>query len=304
MPSLRAAVPGQSAAGSGPRRDQGALACAGAAALALAIVLTGCSGVRKDIDKINASQEAYSGLQGFIQDQLAVKFHRPARSVSCSPHVDQVPPSSVAHMSCHVVFADGTSYTSAASVTDPSTDPDVATYTYDFTNPPAIDLTTAPLPRPATTLSAASPQSLLIARNLSGAVRKLAGRFGQDLLVQLAIYPGELQAVVAASGEQARVVTVSYAGVLTASAPAGFSGSRDGISFSQLKPAVIQRLAGKVTASGIPLAQLSRFVLTNSLPGEDSGWEIYLTSGGAHFQALVLGQKLEKITPAGTERIG
>jgi hypothetical protein len=293
-----------SGAGSWPQSSRGKLAGGAAAgALALVVALAGCSGVKKDIDKLNASQEAYSELQGFIHDQLTTKFHRSVRSVSCSPHVDQVPVSSVASMTCQVIFTDGTSYTTAARVTDPSTDPDVATYTYEFTDPPAIDITTAPLPAPAVTLSAASPHSLLAARNLTRVVRKLTARYGHDLIVQLAIYPGELQAVLAASGGEARLVTVSEAGALTAGAPSGFSGSRSGISFGQLDPAVIQALAGKITASGVPLARLDRFVLTNSLPGSDSGWEIYLTGGNTHYQALVLGQELKKISPAGTARV-
>jgi hypothetical protein len=49
----------------------------------------------------------------------------------------------------------------------------------------------------------------------------------------------------------------------------------------------------------VPLASISRFVLTNSLPGGNSGWTIYLTSGTARFQALVLGDDPQIITPAG-----
>jgi hypothetical protein len=45
-----------------------------------------------------------------------------------------------------VVFTDGTSYTTAATITDPSTDPDIATESFSFTDPPAIDSTTTPTP--------------------------------------------------------------------------------------------------------------------------------------------------------------
>ena len=49
----------------------------------------------------------------------------------------------------------------------------------------------------------------------------------------------------------------------------------------------------------MPLASISRFVLTNSLPGGNSGWTIYPTSGTTRFQALVLGNDPQIITPAG-----
>jgi hypothetical protein len=105
---------------------------------------TGCSGVRKAIDNANASAAAYSDLQGFIRDQLTTKFSRSVRSVSCTPHVDQVLPGDTANLTCAVVFTDGTSYSTPATITDPSTDPDIATESFSFNVPPAIDITTAP----------------------------------------------------------------------------------------------------------------------------------------------------------------
>jgi hypothetical protein len=40
---------------------------------------------------------------------------------------------------------------------------------------------------------------------------------------------------------------------------------------------VIQQLTRLVVAKGgVPLAEVNRFVLTNSLPDENSGWNIYL----------------------------
>ena len=42
-------------------------------------------------------------------------------------------------------------------------------------------------------------------------------------------------------------------------------------------------------------------MLTNSLPGGNSGWTIYLTSGSTRFQALVLGNDPQIITPSGTD---
>jgi hypothetical protein len=118
---------------------------------------TGCSSVRKAIDNAIASAAAYSDLQGFIRDQLTTKFSRSVRSVSCTPHVDQVLPGDTADLTCAVVFTDGTSYVTPAKITDPSTDPDIATESFSFNDPPAIDITTAPLPRPAVALAATSP---------------------------------------------------------------------------------------------------------------------------------------------------
>jgi|HubBroStandDraft_5_1064220.scaffolds.fasta_scaffold07032_6 hypothetical protein len=282
------------------KRSQPAMAMA----VAGSIILAGCGGVRKDIDRINASGEAYSELQGFIQAKLATTFRRPVRSVSCTPHVSEVLPASTAHMTCVVDFTNGTSYVSQGAVIDPSTDPDIATYTYSFTDPPAIDLTTAPLPMPASRLSAASSGSLLSASNLGPVLRGIRKQFGKYLIVQLDVSPGELQAVVAANG-QARLVTATSTGSITAGPPAGFSGSRDAISFSQLEPRVIQQLTAEITSRAhIPLARISRFVLVSSLPGGNSGWNIYLSAGSTRFQALVLGQDLKEITSAGTRQLG
>ena len=276
-----------------------------AIALVLAglMMLAGCGGVKKDIDRMNTSQEAYSELQGFVRTELTTKFHRSVRSVSCTPHVNEVLPTSTAHLTCVVRFTDGTSYVSRAAVIDPSTDPDIATYTYRFADPPAQDITTAPLPAPAIRLSAADSGSLLSASNLTPVVRRLSSRFGKYLIIQLVVSAGAVQAVIAADG-QARLVTATGTGSITAGAPVGFSGSRNAISFSQFKPAVIQKLARKITSrAGIPLARISRFVLTNSLPGGNSGWTIYLTSGSSRFQALVLGQELDEITPSGLRHL-
>jgi hypothetical protein len=261
---------------------------------------TGCGGVRKA--NANVSAAAYSDLQGFIRDQLTTKFSRSVRSVSCTPHVDQVQPGDTADLMCAVVFTDGTSYTTAAKITDPSTDPDIATESFSFTDPPTIDITTAPLPSPAVALAATSPDSLLLAGNLARVVSKLTARFGsQDLIVQMAIYPGEVEAVIAGSNGEARAVTATYTGALTAGSLAAFQGPRNGIDFSQLVPAVIQRLTELITTQGkVRLASISRFVLTNSLPGGNSGWTIYLTSGSTRFQTLVLGNDPQIITSGGT----
>jgi len=262
---------------------------------------TGCSSVRKAIDNANNSAAAYSDLQGFIRDQLTTKFGRQVRSVTCTPHVDEVLPGDSANLSCVVVFTDGTSYTSPATITDPSTDPDIATESFRFADPPAIDITTAPLPRPAVGLAATSPASLLLSANLAPVIKSLIARFGrEDLIVQLAIYPGELEAVIAGSDGEAREVNATYTGALTVGPLVSFDGPRNGIDFSQLVPAVIQQLTGLFTTKGkAPLASISHFVLNNSLPGGNAGWTVYLTSGSTRFQALVLGGDPQIITPSG-----
>jgi hypothetical protein len=286
------------------RRARLSLARAAALAVAGAVLLTGCGGLKKSIDKINRENSASSSLAGFIQQELTTKFRRSVRSVTCTPYVDEVVPGDTAHLTCRVRFTDGSSYSTRASVNDPSTDPDIATYTYSFTDPPTLDITTAPLPRPAVTLAATSPASLLRRRNLAPVLRRLAARLGRhDLIMQLAVYPGAVEAVAGASGE-ARSVSVTDAGVLTAGPPVSFDGSRSGIEISQLSPAVIQRLTQQIVARGrVRLAAIGRFVLT-SLPHGEAGWTIYPTSGTARFRALLQGQDLVMITPQSRRSLG
>ena len=265
------------------------------------VVATGCGSLRKTIDNINDSAASYHDLQDFIQQELVTKFHRSVRSVSCTPHVQQVLPGDSVTLSCLVRFTDGTSYTTPGTITDPSTDPDIATESFSFTDPPAIDITTAPLPAPSVKLAATSPSSLFLARNLTPVVRKLTTRLGShDLIVQLALYPGALEAVVASNGT-AWPVTATYSGALTVGSSATFDGSRNGIDFSQFVPSVIEELTDAIAAKGgVPRSRIARFVLVSSLPGGNAGWNVYLTSGGTRFQALVLGQHLEMITESGT----
>jgi len=276
---------------------------AGAVSLMLIVLLGGCglSHIKKTIDKINRENSATGSLESFIQDELTTKFHRSVRSVTCTPYVDEVLQQDTAHMTCVVKFTDGTSYTTPGTVYDPSTDPDYSTYNYSFDDPPGVDITTAPLPGAILNIPATSPHSLFTARNLTPVISTLISRFGsKDLIIQMAIYPGEVEAVIAANGGKAWLATATYYNTLKVGPQTSFSGSRSGIAFSQLKPAVIQRLTGDITSKGkTPLAEISRFVLTNSLPSQNSGWNIYLTKGSTRFQALVLGQHLVKFTPAG-----
>jgi len=83
-----------------------------------------------------------------------------------------------------------------------------------------------------------------------------------------------------------------------------FFGSRSGIDCSQLVPGVIQHLTGLIaTRGGVPVARIDRFVLT-SLPGDNAGWDIYLTSGTTRFRSLVLGDQLVMISAGGTRALG
>ncbi|HEY5401029.1 MAG TPA: hypothetical protein VIL16_37150 [Trebonia sp.] len=262
----------------------------------------GCGSVRKAVHNADASAAAYSDLQG--SSGTSSPRSSAARSARC-------PALLASTRSCPATppirgapwYAPTARRTPPpAKITDPSTDPDIATESFSFNDPPAIDITTAPLPGPAVALAATSPHSLLLAGNLAPVLGKLTARFGsQDLIAQLAIYPGEVEAVIAGDNGEARAITATYAGALTAGSPAAFEGPRNGIDFSQFVPGVIQRLTELITAEGkARLGSVSRFVLANSLPGGDSGWTIYLTSGSTRFQALVLGNDPQMITPSGT----
>jgi hypothetical protein len=207
----------------------------------VAVLLAGCtSGVKRSIDRINRNGESYSGLQNFIRTELTTKFHRSVRSVACTPHVDQVLPTTKAKLICVITFTDGSSYVSPAVISDPSTAPDLAVNNFSFQDPPAVDITTAPLPRPTVSLAATSSMSLFTAHRLTQVLARLATRVGHHgLFVQLAIYPGGLEAVLVGHGGQAQAVSVSYTGAVTVGPPVSFAGSRNGITFGQLVPAVI-----------------------------------------------------------------
>jgi hypothetical protein len=112
---------------------------------------------------------------------------------------------------------------------------------------------------------------------------KITARFsGHDLIVQMAIYPGEVQAVIAGNNGEARLVAATYTGALTVGSLASFEGPRNGVDFSQLAPGVIQQPTRLITTKGnVRLASISRFVLTNSLPGGNSGWTMRLLSATA-----------------------
>src|SRR5262249_60470537 len=100
-----------------------------------------------------------------------------------------------------------------------------------FQDPPPIDITKAPLPKLTVTLAATSSASLLRAHNLAQVLRRLTAAIGRhDLFIQLAISPGELEAVVAGSGGEAHLVTASYPGQLKAGPAGPVTGPRGAIS--------------------------------------------------------------------------
>ena len=112
---------------------------------------------------------------------------------------------------------------------------------------------------------------------------KLTARVGrQDLIVQLAIYPGEVEAVIAGNNGEARAVTATYAGALTVGSLAAFEGPRNGIDFSQLVPGVIQRLTELITTKGkVRLAQ-HQPLRAHQLPARRQLWLDHLPGLGQH----------------------
>lgn len=269
-----------------------------AGALALIVVLAGClSSVSHYVAKVNRQDSATGDLENFIQTSLTTKFHRHVRTVHCTPFVDEVTIQSTATVTCVVRFADGTSYTTDGSVTNPSEFIDYSNYTYSYGDPPGYDVTTAPLPTPIVTLAATSPRSLLRAHNLTAALTQITGKLGaRQLILRAAVYPGELQIVLGANGD-ARLVTVSDDGSLIAGGVTAFEGSRSGIAFSQLVPKVVQGLASEISSKGgLPLADIGHFTLI-TLPGDNAGWAVYPVSGPDRFQSYVLGDRLQQTAP-------
>ena len=78
---------------------------------------TGCGSVRKAINNANNSAASYSDLQGFITNSSprssaarSARCRVPRTSSRCCRHA--------ANLTCVVIFTDGTSYTTAATITD------------------------------------------------------------------------------------------------------------------------------------------------------------------------------------------
>ena len=260
----------------------------GIGVLTLCTLLVACGGV----------DEAYVDLQNSISGTLTHKEHMPVASVACTPKVQDVSYSDgIVDLTCEVRFNDGSSYRTPATIEARSFQ--VAGYDFTWSDPPPTDITTAALPRPSVSIPPTGAGSLFLARNLRPAVRALATRFGTgELVLSLALYPGELEAVIGSNG-QAQLVTVGPSGKVEVVTTSSFDGSRSGVEFSQLDPAVPQRLAGLIAArGGVPRSGLDRFVLT-SLRGGLAGWNIYPTSGSTRYQALLDGGSLKKISPSG-----
>jgi hypothetical protein len=257
-------------------------------ALAVAALLGGCGG----------DTPAYVELQNSIKTSILRDDHRPVDSVACTPHVKDVSYSDgIVHLNCLVRFKDESSYTTRATIEARSFQ--VAGYRFGFDEPGPLDITTAPLPRPAVSVPATRAESLFSARNLRPVVNALAKRFGNDeLILALALYPGELEAVFGANGE-ARLVTVHTSGQITVGPETTFEGQRSGITISQLDPRVPQRLARLIAARyAVPVSQLDRFV-TISLPDDVAGWDVYPTAGAGRFRAHLHGGSLERISRTG-----
>lgn len=246
--------------------------------------------------------EAYVELQNSIQSTLNSE-HMPVQSVSCTPHAGDLawtdPP---AHLHCVIHFKNGKSYGTAATVQPVVDQPDSLTWDGPPDSRGVIDLTKAPLPTPTSSLAATSPASLFYARNLRPVVVALDSRFHDQSIVQLAIYPGELQAVIVNGDNEARLVTSGLNGKLTVGPALSFNGSRNAIYPEQLNPAVPERLANLINLrGGVALARLARFELYFS--GQDAGWNIYPISGAIRFQALLQGDSLNAITANGVRAI-
>lgn len=265
----------------------------GLAPITCAAVLAGCGG----------SGPLYVRLQNSIKSTETTKDHRSVASVECTPHVGDIDRGDIVNLVCLVQFKDGTSYQANATITHPIPyNGGSGYYHYSWDSPPPFDVTKAPLPHPSTTVSAASPGSLFYARNLRPIVAALRARFAGQLILQLTLYPGELDAVLGRSGS-AEVVRAQGPESVTISARSSFEGSRSGINISQLDPAVLQRLAREIAArADESVSRLGRFVFA-SFPGDFAGWLIYPISGPVHFQAYLQGDALKEISPSGTRNL-
>lgn len=254
-----------------------------------ALLLAGCS----------SGTPAYVLLENSIKHSIVTDDQRPVRSVACAPHVQDVSyEDGYVHLNCVVSFTDGSSYSTDATIQARSYQ--VSGYNFEFDEPGLIDITTAPLPPPKVAASATSSGSLFHANNLQQVVDALKSRFsGNRLILSMALYPGELEAVIGANGE-AQLVTAHSSGALTVGPQTQFDGQRSGIEISQLNPRVPEQLVNTIAAhGGLPIKDIDRLVL-GSAAGGLAIWKIYPTSGTAHFQAHIQGDSLERVVAART----
>jgi hypothetical protein len=164
---------------------------------------------------------------------------------------------------------------------------------------PRTDLTRAPLPRPAgpAVMAPTNQLSLFRAARLTTVLGALTARYGSTAsVVQLALYPGQLELVIA-DNDSARLVTADALGGVTRSPQSDFSGSRQAVSLSQISGQVPAELAHEIAdRGGVPLSGLDRFVLDLS-DAPTAHWLIYPSGGGTFYRALLSGGGLDKITP-------
>lgn len=242
-------------------------------------------------------------LQNSIKSTETTKDHRPVASVACAPQVRDIDRGDIIDLTCVVRFTDGTSYQAHATITHPIPyNGGAGYYHYTWDSPPPVDVTRAPLPRPAATVSAASPGSLFYARNLRPLVAVLRARFARQLILSMALYPGELDAVIGRDGN-AETIRARGPSSLTIVRRSSFEGSRSGITPTQFNPTVPERLAREIAArADESVDRLSRFVLV-SLPGAKAGWRIYPVSGRVQFQAYLQGDSLKQISPGATRNL-
>jgi hypothetical protein len=273
--------------------DRGSLTMAARAAAltcALALALAGCG---------SSGDQAYQDLEHALMTGIPKHDHRAVKSVSCTPHADEVVENSTVDFQCVVRFPDGSSSTIPASIRNPSQQFGWSYYLYSWDSPGAPDITRQPLPTDTATLAADSPHSLFYAKNLGPALSALAAHFaGGQLILELALYPDELEAVVGANGSAQRV-TVDTAARLTVNDAGSFDGTRTGIGITQLDPTVPQQLAGLIAAHGhVSTASLSRFVLDLTSP--EARWDIFASAPGTRFRSLLSGGSLTELTATGS----
>jgi hypothetical protein len=169
-----------------------------------------------------------------------------------------------------------------------------------------VDVTRAPLPRPtgaAATIGPGSGSSLFRQANLARALGALTNRFGADGdIVALAIYPGQLDVVMADGLGNARLVTEGPTAALHVGQAVPFEGSRQAIGVSQVRADVPERLADEIAKlGGVPTAALDRFVL--DLSGPLAAWQILPLRGDGRFAATLTGQHLQRVSAHGRQTL-
>ena len=233
---------------------------------------------------------------------------RPVGSVSCTPHVQRVEYSEgVVNLHCEVHFKDGTSYGTPATIEARSFQVEGENYTFNTPEPeqssrPTADILKTPLPAPTTSIPATSSRSFFKARNMQSAIAALESHASAgQLILKMAIYPGEVQAIVGANGH-ARLVTVPVSGNVSVGPVGTFENNASGITVSELEAKVPEQLAQSIASKGgVPTSGIGRFVLA-FLPHEISGWDIYTASGERRFQAELNGEALKELSPSGSAR--